>query len=246
MIRTAWWHRRLYPDGYDPDLLGELIQRVERHLKPEHAVLDIGAGAGERNRYSLRGRCREVVGVDVDPRVAANPLLDRGVCAEVTRLPFPDESFDIAFAIYVLEHVAEPNQFVPEVWRVLKPGGVFLSLTPNRWHYVAIAASLTPTSFHKWYNRKRGRGYEDTFPTVYRLNSRREQREIFAQHGFATEEVRAFEIQPKYLMFSLPTFLVGAAYERLVNATPSLEGLRVNLLSTFRKLGDGRQQQGVL
>lgn len=41
------------------------------------------------------------------------------------------ESFDLAVAIEVLEHVEEDRAFVSEVRRVLRPGGVFLMTTPN-------------------------------------------------------------------------------------------------------------------
>lgn len=235
MLSTEEWHRRLYPDPDSQSTVPQLMRRVERHVRAEHRVLDLGAGAGELNAYNLKGRCREMVGVDMDPRVATNPLLDVGVRADANHLPFENESFDVAFSVYVMEHVEDPGSFVSEVWRVLRPGGVFLALTPNRWHYVALAASLTPMAFHRWYNRKRGRADDDTFPTVYRLNTRREQRKWFEGQGFVTEEIAAVEIDPKYLMFSLPTFLAGALYERIVNSTWALEGLRVNLISTFRK-----------
>ena len=39
----------------------------------------------------------------------------------------------------------------------LKPGGCFFGKTPNRNHYMPLAARLTPLSFHKWFNKKRGR-----------------------------------------------------------------------------------------
>lgn len=135
-------------------------------------MLDLGAGAG-KNRYHLKGRVRSIVGVDFDPRVAHNPLLDRGVVAKPGPLPFDDNSFDVVFSIYVLEHVNNPAELVAEIRRVLRPGGIFLALTPNRYHYVSLIASATPISFHKWLNKRRGREMEDTFPTAYQMNTRR-------------------------------------------------------------------------
>jgi SAM-dependent methyltransferase len=199
-------------------------------------VLDLGAGAG-KNPYSLRGRVRRIIGVDVDPRVETNPLLDKGVVADAGRLPFDDNSFDVVFSIYVLEHVGRPADLVREIRRVLRPGGVFLALTPNRYHYVPVIASVTPTSFHKWLNKRRGREVEDTFPTAYRLNTRHALLKHFSS-GFECVKLEMFEVAPNYLRFSLATYLVGVAYERLVNGFDLLAPLRVNILSVFRKLPD--------
>ena len=44
-----------------------------------------------------------------------------GVVANALELPFPENSFDVIFAIYILEHIDEPSQFVAQVRKVLKP-----------------------------------------------------------------------------------------------------------------------------
>ena len=40
-------------------------------------------------------------------------------------MPFEDESYDCAFGTEVLEHCPNPEIVMKEVFRVLKPGGVF-------------------------------------------------------------------------------------------------------------------------
>lgn len=228
---------RLYPEPRDRDPVIPFLELVDRYVQPDSKVLDIGAGAGERNLHDLKGRCAEIVGVDVDPRVEHNPLLDRGVVGDGERLPFDDATFDVVFSIYVLEHVADPASFSSEIARVLKPGGVVLGLTPNKWHYVAAIASLTPTRFHRWVNARRGRPAQDTFPTTYLLNSRRDQERWFGPPAFRTVHFERLEVAPNYLTFSAPTLLAGAAWERVVNTTDALSRLRVVILSAFEKLG---------
>jgi hypothetical protein len=44
-----------------------------------------------------------------------------------------------------------------------------------------------------------------------------------------------FEGEPSYLMFNSLAFLMGVAYERAVNATPLLEGLRANIMGKVVK-----------
>lgn len=232
-MSVTQWKKRLYPRAEHRDPLPVFLQMLERHLRPTDQVLELGAGAGLNNHYALKGKVRRIVGVDVDPRVRENPLLDEGVEGDVCRLPFADCSFDVAFCIYVLEHIAEPSRFVAEVRRVLKPGGLFLALTPNRHHYVSLAARCTPTWFHKWYNARRGRHEADTFPTFYRMNSRKELRKQFTAAGFAFRQCSMIETQPNYLTFCTPAFLMGAAYERLVNSLRLLAGFRVNIACAF-------------
>jgi hypothetical protein len=123
---------------------------------------------------------------------------------------------------------------VREIRRVLRPGGRFLALTPNRHHYVSFAAAHTPTGFHRWYNCRRGRSDDDTFSTYYRLNSRRALRRHFGRAGFEAICLSTIEVQPNYLTFCTPAFLLGAAYERLVNSTKWLSFCRVNIIGVFR------------
>lgn len=226
---------RFYPPGRDLVPYDHLLAQVDKHLTPESTVLDIGAGAGERNAYSIKGRCAKMVGVDFDARVTENPLLDEGIVMPDNHLPVPDATFDLAFSVYVLEHVDDADLFASEVARVLKPGGRFISMTPNRWHYVCLVSALTPHRFHEWVNRGRGRDDDDTFPTCYRLNTAGAQKKRFGKAGLVAEEIAMIECEPKYLQFAAPAYLCGVAYERLVNTTKLFNSLRVNIVSTFRK-----------
>jgi SAM-dependent methyltransferase len=227
--------RRFYPDAVSRDPVARFVNRLDTIVKPGHRVLDIGAGAGELNAYALKGRVRQIVGVDLDPRVSANPLLDAGLSADIYALPFRDNSFDVVFSIYVLEHVNSPARLTAEIARVLRPGGVCLFLTPNVFHYVTMASRLTPTSFHRWANERRGRASDDTFPTCYQLNSRRALERHFSAAGLHTVAIEAIEVQPNYLTFSPLAYLLGVGYERMVNATELLSAFRVNLIGLFRK-----------
>ncbi|MCY3018571.1 MAG: class I SAM-dependent methyltransferase [Planctomycetota bacterium] len=235
MLTVRWWQERLYPPQRAKNPAAVFSEELYRHVKPDSRVLDIGAGAGKANTYALRGKCAEVVGIDLDPRVLENPLLDRGVVGNMMDTPFDGNSFDVAFSIYTLEHVTSPAAFVTELHRIIKPGGRFLALTPNRYHYVSLVASCTPHAFHRWFNRKRGRCDEDTFSTVYQLNTKRALNRCFLSRGFEQVLFKTIEVEPNYLKWCVPAFLCGTLYERLVNSTGLLEFLRVNIICGYAK-----------
>src|SRR4029079_13822018 len=114
---------------------------------------------------------------------------------------FPDGTFDLVFSIYVLEHIPDPRAFAGEMRRLLRPGGIFMALTQNLYHYVSMISALTPEGFHKWVNLKRGRAEEDTFPTFYRLNTRSALTRHFTAAGFEFVSLETIEVQPSYLLF---------------------------------------------
>ena len=49
----------------------------------------------------------------------------------VDPLPFHDDQFDLVISLAVIEHISEVSNYMAEVCRVLKPGGVLYLTTPN-------------------------------------------------------------------------------------------------------------------
>lgn len=110
-----------------------------------YKALDIGCGKIPRNPFG----CELVYGVDIranpDNCISAADLVSEPI-------PFATEEFDFLTAFDFLEHVPRvvylPDRTFPfvnlmnEIWRVLKPGGVFLSVTPV---YPFLSAFDDPT-----------------------------------------------------------------------------------------------------
>lgn len=99
-------------------------------------LLDVGCGVG--NYHQLVGpKVGHLVGVDVSEACLAqaranNPSVDYSLY-DGGRLPFADDSFDAVFAVCVMHHVPPRNwsNFVAEMRRVLRPGGLALIFEHN-------------------------------------------------------------------------------------------------------------------
>ena len=104
-------------------------------VKARDRVLEVGCGTGVvvRDLAALVGRRGEVVGVDASRRLLERA---RALCRETARatrvalrvadgarLPFAAGRFDVALAITVILHVADPLRVAREMARVTRPGG---------------------------------------------------------------------------------------------------------------------------
>jgi ubiquinone/menaquinone biosynthesis methyltransferase len=120
------WKRRLI------DLAGPLHGRV---------VLDLACGTGDLS-FLASDRGAHVTGLDVTFRMielarrkaAVRPLAAhaRFIVGDMMALPFPDRSVDVVTTGYGLRNVPMLELAVLEIRRVLKDGGLFLSLDFNR------------------------------------------------------------------------------------------------------------------
>lgn len=233
-----------YPDQSKSGTL-YFYARLRQDITSGKMILNLGAGPGDiqgSEVFAIRDLrmpdCR-VLGCDPDPTVLKNVQLDDARVMESDgRIPHKDGIFDMVYCDYVLEHVESPEQFIAEVYRVLKPGGSFFFRTPSAWHYVSIAARLLPHWVHERVaNKARGLSADahEPYPTYHRMNTRRVLRRLAKRAGFCEVELVMFEGEPSYLMFNSLAFLMGVAYERAVNATPLLSGLRANIMGKVVK-----------
>ena len=92
-------------------------------------ILDAGCGMGRYLRVAAAGPARQVVGMDLSCAVLAARELTADlpgvslVRADLLRLPFLTESFDIIYSLGVLDHTPDPRRAFLALARLLKPGG---------------------------------------------------------------------------------------------------------------------------
>lgn len=213
--------KHLFYDGLERPRTAYL-RAIHKHLGESTRVLDIGCGYTAPDLQGLNRHQGRRVGVDVVPFRGETPEGIELIQADCCDMPIEDESFELVISRSVLEHLDEPSQAFREIARVLVPGGRFVFLTPNRWDYVSISASLIPNSWHPRLVRTlTGRSEDDTFPTRYRANSTRQIHRLAKANGMDCESVHLLREHPHYLQFSSIAYALGLAYEQTVQRNVS-------------------------
>lgn len=157
--------------------------RIRSIVTESSVILDLGAGRGrwfEDDKCQVRHEIRHLtplvkrcIAADVDTAVVENRASTDNILIEKERVPLEDSTVDVIVADYVLEHIDNPESFVKEVDRLLKPGGYFCARTPHKYNYVSIIARLIGNRFHKKVLKEVQpfRKPEDVFDTAYKLNT---------------------------------------------------------------------------
>jgi SAM-dependent methyltransferase len=174
----------------------------------------------------------------VSPEVKSNTTLAAAVTYDGARLPFGDSSFDGCVSNYVLEHVADPAKHFAEVARVLRPGGVYVTRTPNLFHYVAFVSSVVPHSSHvRLAKTLRGQTAQDHDPWVthYRANTAGALSTLATGAAFRVATLQLVEKEPSYGRASPLLFFPMMLYERLVNSSDMFCSFRSSIIAAFQK-----------
>lgn len=98
-------------------------------------ILDIACGSGFGIKI-LSSISPEIVGIDCSfeavnfAKTNFMRIVDGGVLANASSIPFADSSFDTVVSFETIEHLREPAKFLKEIKRILIPNGQFYISTP--------------------------------------------------------------------------------------------------------------------
>ncbi|MHC4693825.1 MAG: class I SAM-dependent methyltransferase [Planctomycetota bacterium] len=148
-------------------------------LKPNYKILEVGCGIGNIV-FELTKKGYDITGSDISGEAIAYGHKKYGdIKLEVQpaeELQFENETFDIVLSFDLFEHIAEVDNHIREVFRVLRPGGYYMFQTPNKYSNIIFETIQTRTL--KW------RNYHPSLHSPGQLKRR------LSRHGFNTKFVK--------------------------------------------------------
>ena len=128
---TTKYDEKSHPYTSYPDKLCDYLFKTFS-MKEEMALLEPGCGRCEFLR-GFKKLNMSVSGVDIsDEAKSYTKDINIQLCnVENESLPYEDNTFDVVFSKSFVEHLHNPEVYMKESLRVLKPGGMLLTLTPD-------------------------------------------------------------------------------------------------------------------
>ncbi len=126
-LADEWWDPRgsLAPLGWIASARAKFVPQAQR---AGAKLLDVACGGGLFGPH-VAGKGYRVIGVDLSAKSLEQALrhgFDEVKQADITQLPYDDESMDVVTAGQCLEHVRDPYAVTVELCRVLRPGGTLI------------------------------------------------------------------------------------------------------------------------
>lgn len=183
-ILAAAYHEAAYDSAQEAEdaatSYAQAITPVLRRVPNHRSALEIGTGTGVFLDQLARAGFSELVGVE--PSVAAieaappqrQGWIRQGIFREAD---FEPGSFDLVCCFMTMEHVADPADVAAAAFRLLRPGGAFVTVTHD---YESVV------------NRLLGRRSPIIDVEHMQLFCEKSLNELFARSGYRNVELRAF------------------------------------------------------
>lgn len=175
------------------------LRKLRPYLRHDCTFLEVGAGDC-RLSFAVAERVGRVIALDVSDKVADIRHAPPNFSFELTdgtSIALPPESVDFAYSNQLMEHLHTDDAFeqLANIYRVLKPSGIYYCATPNR--------VSGPHDISRYFNHE-ARGLH------LKEYSCRELNRVFREVGFARVEFRAGGLGPalpKPPLFAVESFL---------------------------------------
>jgi len=205
---------------YPKKLIDYLIKKL--NIKKDKKILELGCGRGDfLNEFDLFGL--HAYGVDISDycKKFFPNLKFKNVDLEKEKLPFDDNFFDIIYSKSIIEHFYYPDKVFNEAYRVLKPGGIIITLTPE-WKYIYKSfyedfTHRTPFTNVSLRDIHEMSGFKDiqveSFKQLPIIFEEKHFSEIFSFFSFLTRILvpEKFRMKTKWIRFSKEIMLLSTA-----------------------------------
>ena len=200
--RRSVWRPTL--DGRDPAAVAAAAVG-EAARAGGAAVLEVGCGTGAfAERLAAENPDATIVATDQSERFVQLTAA-RGVearVADVQDLPFPDDSFDVVAAMWMLYHVPDLDRGLAELRRVLRPGGLLVAVTNGNEHAAGLRRDAGGEALVTQFSSENG---EEALLRHFEAVRREElaTRAVFADHAAAVAYLDTFSDETEW---DLPVF----------------------------------------
>ena len=190
--RMGWGPKLRFHFGYfTPDDFYEII--LNKLVTNDTNLLDVGCG---RNLFSdnkflektLKDRSKFIAGVDPSDNIDDNKIIDEGYKCSLEELSI-NRKFNLITMKMVMEHVDDPEKVCETLFQLTEHNGVVVVYTVNKFSPSSIIASITPIKFHHFVKKILWNAEErDTFPTVYKINTKNKLKYYMELAGFLEDD----------------------------------------------------------
>jgi SAM-dependent methyltransferase len=136
--------------------LAAQLELLSPYLRPDSVVLEIGPGDCSLS-LALADRVGRVYGLDVSEKITHQLVVPPPnfelILSDGTSVPLPPASVDVAYSNQLMEHLHpdDAREQLEGIYRALRPGGVYVCITPNRVsgpHDISTHFDSVATGFH--------------------------------------------------------------------------------------------------
>jgi SAM-dependent methyltransferase len=203
-------------------ILDDALRTAE--LRSPDAVWVLDAGCGHKSPLvRFRPRIAHLVGVDVHEPDDALPWVDEFAVVDLCgRTAWtPREPFDLILSNFTLEHFPEPDIALAHFRRWLRPDGMLVVTTVNRWHPFVDAYLRLPDGPRRRLQPVLKASAADAHPLVGACNDPRAVRDALSHAGFVAVRIDTVPNLARAWGRHRATFVLGVAGDLLTRTMPS-------------------------
>ena len=257
-------------ERFVPDVHGDIeLEHLHRYISAceivtGKIVLDIASGEGYGS-FLLANYASKVIGVDISKEAIWNSREKYnkdnleymvGSCSDI---PLADNSVDIVISFETIEHHNQHKQMMQEIKRVLRPLGILLISSPDKYNYSVEPNYINPYHVKELYRHE----FETLVASYFKNITYFGQRVIYGSGMFSeslatntrtywkgnqTIKKQSGIVKPTYLIalasdFELPNLTTGF-FEQPINESEIVQSWRIAVMERDNQINSLNQTVG--